>query len=178
GEAAVGVATATEFAMADDTIAELLSSTQKVLPAEAPVRVELLAGVARSLPRNDPAAIVTARHAVNLARRLAPPRQGVTPPAASIIVTGGPQEVSQGLADIEEVIERAEHLEWIELAVEARGWRAATLQQLGRDREALAETAIVHSWAERARRPFFLALASMHTIAAHLRSGSTAAADA
>ena len=66
----------------------------------------------------------------------------------------------------------------VELAVEAHVWRAATLRQLGREEEAALDTAIVRRWAEQSRRPFFLALASMLSIADHLRHGRVDAADA
>ena len=85
---------------------------------------------------------------------------------------------SRWLGEIDEVIARAERLEMVELAVEARVWRAATLRQLGRDDEAARDTAVVRQWAEQSRRPFFLALASMLSIADHLRDGRVGAADA
>ena len=66
----------------------------------------------------------------------------------------------------------------MELAIEAHAWRAATLQQLGHEVEAEIDRAIVRRWAEESRRPFFLALASMMTIAEHLRHGRTDAAEA
>ena len=66
----------------------------------------------------------------------------------------------------------------VELAIEARAWRAATLDQLGLDRLASDERAIVQQWAEQSRRPFFLALASMMAIAEHLRHGRLHAAEA
>ena len=48
GEAAVGVATATEFAMADAEIEALLTAALDALPEDAPARIELLAGLART----------------------------------------------------------------------------------------------------------------------------------
>jgi len=177
-EAAVGVATATEFAMADEEVVELLSGTLNALVEDAPVRVELLAAIARCLPRHDPAAASTALEAVRSARDLDAPRAILISLATSILVTWGPSDASRRRTEIDEVIERAEALEWIELAVEARAWRAATLEQLGFHREAAAEVAHVREWALKSRRPFFLAMASMHTIAEHLRGGEVDAAEA
>jgi hypothetical protein len=177
-EAAVGVATTTEFCMADDEIVDLLSSAVDAHPDDSSARVELLAGLARALPRTDPAAARSVHRAIGIARHLDAPRSLAIALATSVHVTWGPKNTRARLRDIEEVITRAEAMEWLELANEARGWRAATLDQLGRECEAAAERAIVASWAEQSRRPFFLALASMHAIADHLRAGALDAAEA
>ena len=178
GEAAVGVATATEFGMADPEIETLLTTALDALPEDAPARVELLAGLARTAPGHTRSAIDRGRQAVELARRLAAPRPLTIALATDILVSWGPGRVRSRLADIDEVIGRATDLDMIELAIEARAWRAATLDQLGRYREAQKERAIVQQWAERSRRPFFVALAAMMTIAEHLQHGRIHAAEA
>ncbi len=178
GEAAVGVATATEFGMADSRIEALLTAALEALPADAPARVELLAGLARTTPGHTQSAIERVRQAVELARRLAAPRPLTIALATDILVSWGPGRVRSRLAEIDEVIGRATDLDMIELAIEARAWRAATLDQLGLYRPAHNERAIVQQWAERSRRPFFVALAAMMTIAEHLRHGRIHAAQA
>jgi DNA-binding SARP family transcriptional activator len=176
-QAAVGVATATEFGMADDETAAVLSAALDVVPDDSPVRVELLAGLARTFPGSRVTAVATAKHAVRLARELDARRSLAVALATSVLVTWEPDAVVSRLADIDEVIALAADLELVELAIEAHVWRAATLHELGRDEEADADTAVVRRWAERSRRPFFLALASMLSIADHLRHGRLAAAD-
>jgi DNA-binding SARP family transcriptional activator len=179
GEAAVGVATATEFGMADPETEALLMAALDALPdQEASARVELLAGLARTTPGNTAVAIDRARRAVELGRRLDTPRPLTIALATAILVTWGPNRVRSRLADIDEVIVRATDLDMVELAIEARAWRAATLDQLGLHRQAQIERAIVQQWAEHSRRPFFLALAAMMTISEHLQHGRIDAAEA
>ncbi len=177
GEAAVGVATATEFGMADASTEAVLTAALDILPGDAPARVELLAGLARTVPGHSAAAVQRVRDAVELARRLDTPRPLVVALATSILVTWGPGAARSRLADIDEVIASAGDLDMVELAVEARAWRAATLDQLGRPKEGRRERLIVQQWAEQSRRPFFVALAALLTIADHLRHGRTHAAD-
>jgi DNA-binding SARP family transcriptional activator len=177
-DAAVGVATATEFSMADPEIAALLTNALETLSEDAPARIELLAGLARTLPGHTQGATDRAGAAVQLARRLDTPRPLTIALATAILVTWGPGGARSRLADIDEVIARATNLDMVELAVEARAWRAATLDQLGLERQAHDERVIVQQWAEQSRRPFFLALASMMTIAEHLRHGRVRAAEA
>jgi hypothetical protein len=177
GEAAVGVATATEFAMADAEIEALLSTALYALPSDAPARIELLAGLARTLPGHTEPAIQRAHEAVALARRLDTPRPLTIALATAILVTWSPDRAWPRLAEIDEVIARATDLDMVELAIEARAWRAAALDQLGLDRLAADERALVRQWAEQSRRPFFLSLSSMMTIAEHLRHGRLHAAE-
>jgi DNA-binding SARP family transcriptional activator len=177
GEAAVGVATATEFAMADAEIEALLSTALDALAPDARARIELLAGLARTLPGHAEEAVDRAREAVQLARTLDAPRPLAIALATAVLVTWSPDRPRARLAEIDEVIARAIELDLIELAIEARAWRAATLDQLGLDREASDERAIVQQWAEQSRRPFFLSLASMMGIAEHLRDGRLPAAE-
>jgi hypothetical protein len=178
GEAAVGVATATEFGMADGEIEALLSTALHALAPDAPARIELLAGLARTLPGHTEAAIQRAHDAVALASRLDAPRPLTIALATAVLVTWSPDRARPRLAEIDEVIARATDLDMVELAIEARAWRAATLDQLGLDRVAADERALVQHWAEQSRRPFFLSLASMMTIAEHLRHGRLPAAEA
>ncbi len=176
-DAAVGVATATEFGMADAEIEALLTAALDALPEDAPARVELLAGLARTIPGHTQAAIERARQAVALARRLDAARPLTIALATAVLVTWGPGRVRSRLSDIDEVIGRATELDMVELAMEARAWRAATLDQLGLERQGYDERAIVQRWAEQSRRPFFLALASMMSIAEQLRQGRIHAAE-
>jgi hypothetical protein len=178
GDAAVGVATATEFGMADAETEALLTAALNALSDEAPARVELLAGLARTLPGHTTSAIDRAQQAVALARRLGNARPLTIALATAVLVTWGPGRVRSRLADIDEVVARATELDMLELAMEARAWRAATLDQLGLERQARDERAVVQQWAEQSRRPFFLALASMMTIGQHLRRGELHAAEA
>jgi DNA-binding SARP family transcriptional activator len=176
-DAAAGAALASEFCMADDELVGVLTHVLAALPEDVPVRIDLLAGLARSLPSCDPRARATAQHAVALARRLDAPRSLLIALATAILVTWSATEANHRLADIDEVIDAANALEWSELTMEARGWRAATLDQLGRGGEAAVERSMIRAWAERSRRPFFLTLAAMLTIGEDLSSGSLEMAD-
>jgi hypothetical protein len=118
------------------------------------------------------------REAVTLARTLDAPRPLTIALATAVLVTWSPGGPWARLAEIDEVISRAADLDMVELAIEARAWRAATLDQLGLDRQAGDERAIVQQWAEQSRRPFFLSLASMMAIAEHMRHGRLDAAEA
>jgi DNA-binding SARP family transcriptional activator len=178
GDAAVGVATATEFGMANEEIEALLTAALDALPEDAPARIELLAGLARTLPGHTQGAIDRARQAVQLARHLDAPRPLTIALATAVLVTWSPDRLQSRLADIDEVIVRAIDLDMVELAIEARAWRAATLDQLGLEQQAHDERSMVQQWAEQSRRPFFLALASMMTIAEHLKHGRLQAAEA
>ena len=93
GEAAVGVATATEFAMADAEIEALLSTALDALAPDAPARIELLAGLARTLPGHTDEAIDRVREAVQLARTLDAPRPLTIALATAILVTWSPDRV-------------------------------------------------------------------------------------
>jgi hypothetical protein len=97
-DAAVGMATATEFGITDSDVAALLSSALEAMPEVKPVRVELLTGLARALPTGDPAAFEHARLAPTLARRIDVPRALTIALATSIQVTWGPGDSEQRLA--------------------------------------------------------------------------------
>ena len=174
GEAAVGVATATEFAMADAEIEALLSTALDALPADAPARIELLAGLARTLPGHTerpsigcarPSSSPTPRRAAAAHHRPrhrhprhlgswpspVPPRRdrrGDRPGATTSTWSSSPSRHAPGAPP-----------------------RSTSSASTG---EANDERAIVRQWAEQSRRPFFLALASMMTIAEHLRHGRPA----
>ena len=75
------------------------------------------------------------------------------------------------------MIALADDLAWIDVVVEARNWRAATLLQLGRTIESEADTAVLYEWAASSRRPFFVALAAMRQIGTLLAEGRLAEAE-
>ena len=140
-------------------------------------RVELLAGLARTMPQDDRRSRAHANTAVVLARRLGDPRAMTIALATWVLVTWGPDDTAQRLAAIDEVISLADGLAWVDVVVEARNWRAATLLQLGRDVESEADTAALQDWAARSGRPFFVALAAMRQIGTLLAEGQLAEAE-
>jgi hypothetical protein len=176
-EAAIGLAFATEFAMGDRETVELLAQALRTVPLDSARRVELLAGLARTMPQDDRRSRSHAATAVALARRLGDPRALTIAMATSVLVSWGPGEAVSRLAMIDEVIALGEELAWVDIVVEARNWRAATLLQLGRKTDAAAETARVDEWARQSGRPFFVALAAMRHVGALLDEGRLDAAE-
>jgi DNA-binding SARP family transcriptional activator len=176
-EAACGLAFATEFAMADTETVELLAHALRTVPSDSPRRVELLAGLARTMPQDDRRSRAHASTAVALARRLGDPRALTIALATSVLVTWGPDDTHARLAMIDEVIALADELAWIDIVIEARNWKAATLLQLGRTADAEADTAAVHDWARTSGRPFFVALAAMRQVGTLLAHGRLADAE-
>jgi DNA-binding SARP family transcriptional activator len=170
-EAACGLAFATEFGMADPETVELLAHALRTVPPGSPRRVELLAGLARTMPQDDHRSRAHASTAVALARRLGDPRALTIALATWVLVTWGPDDTTARLAAIDEVIALAEDLAWIDVVIEARNWRAATLLQLGDTAESEADTAALYDWAASSRRPFFVALAAMRQIGTLLTEG-------
>jgi len=177
-EAACGLAFATEFGMADPETVELLAHALRTVPPGSPRRIELLAGLARTMRHDDQRSRAHASTAVALARRLGDPRALTIALATWVLVTWGPEDTRARLAAIDEVIALADELAWIDVVVEARNWRAATLLQLGRTRESEADTAVLYEWAASSRRPFFVALAAMREIGTLLGEGRLADAEA
>ena len=170
-EAASGLAFATEFGMADSETVELLARALRTVPPDSPRRVELLAGLARTMPQDDRRSWAHASTAVALARRLGDPRALTIALATWVLVTWGPDDTDARMAAIDEVIALADDLAWVDVVVEARNWRAATLLQLGRRAESEVETAALHDWAASSGRPFFVALAAMRQIGTYLEHG-------
>ncbi len=170
-EAACGLAFATEFAMADSETVELLAHALRTVPSDSARRVELLAGLARTMPQDDRRSRSHAATAVALARKLGDPRALTIALATWVLVSWDPGDADSRLTMIDEAITLGEELAWVDIVVEARNWRAATLLQLGREVEAAADTARLDEWARRTGRPFFVALAAMRHIGALLDEG-------
>lgn len=170
-EAASGLAFATEFAMADSETVDLLARALRTVPSDSARRVELLAGLARTMPQDDRRSRSHAATAVALARRLGDPRALTIALATRVLVSWDPGDALARLTMIDEAIALGEELAWVDIVVEARNWRAATLLQLGRDVDAAADTARVDEWAHQSGRPFFVALAAMRHIGTLLDQG-------
>ena len=170
-EAACGLAFATEFGMADAETVELLARALRTVPPASPQRVELLAGLARTMPQDDRRSRAHANTAVALARRLGDPRALTIALSTWVLVTWGPDDTDARMTAIGEVIALADELAWIDVVIEARNWRAATLLQLGRTAESETETAALQNWAASSARPFFVALAAMRQIGGLLAEG-------
>jgi DNA-binding SARP family transcriptional activator len=176
-EAAVGLASATEYAMADEHTLDVLERALTGTEVEPGIRVRLLAGVARLRPTGDPRALAAADEAVRLARcgddRL------VLAHALAIHVqaTWSPRTSGPRLAAIDEIVTLADELQSLELAVEARNWRSATLEELGRMDDAARDRAIVAAWADQSRLPFIEGLAVLRRVAHDLHAGRLDAAE-
>jgi len=177
-EAACGLAFATEFGMADPETVDLLARALRSVPPDSPIRVELLAGLARTMPQDDRRSRAHASTAVALARRIGEPRALTIALSTWVLVTWGPDDTQGRLLAIDEVIALADDLAWIDVVVEARNWRAATLRQLGRTVESESDTAALYDYAASDGRPFFVALAAMRQIGNLLEQGKLVEAEA
>ena len=136
------------------------------------MRVELLAGLARTMPQDDQRSRAHASTAVALARRLGDPRALTIALATWVLVTWGPDDTTARLAAIDEVIALADDLAWIDVV--DRGAQLARRPRSSNWAETVeseADTAALYDWAASSGRPFFVALAAMRQIGSLLAEG-------
>jgi DNA-binding SARP family transcriptional activator len=177
--AAWGLASATEYGMGQPaTVGVLERALEVVGSAGVGVRVRLLTGLARSLPPGDPRAREVAAEAVALARKCDELAALTVALATETLVTWGNDDAQDRARTAGDVVELAGRQQWVELAMEARNWRAAALEELADPVPAEADLAALAEWAKDSQRPFFRSLVTLRNASAALRNGDlpTAAA--
>jgi DNA-binding SARP family transcriptional activator len=147
-------------------------------PVDPADRVRLLAGIARLRPAASPRALEAAADAVRLARRGDDRPVLAHALAIHVQATWSPRTAVDRLAALDEIVALADDLQSLELAGEARNWRAATYEELGRMGDAERDAAIVAAWADQARLPFVEGLAALRRTAHHIHAGRLDAAEA
>ncbi len=161
-DAALGLMVSAEFSTTDeDSIALFRRALAAFHEADESLRARLAAGLAWALPAGDPEAASRARAAVGMARRVNQPATLAWALWAAVLVTWSPDNLAWRRAATDEVIALADQLGWPELAMDARNWRSAMLEELADFDHADADRASVERWAAESRRPFFAGLAAM-----------------
>ena len=184
-EAAVGLGTIVEYGMVDEALFAVLRDALGRPAAggngtelDPAVRARVLAGMARARPIGDPEGVALAHQAEQLARQAGDRMVMARTLATRIPITWSVDNAAERLVLSDELVALADDLQCLDLAMEARFWRAATCEQLGDKAAAARDRAIVVAWAEQTRRPYFAALATQATVAGHLDAGRIAEAEA
>ncbi len=160
--AAWGLMISTEFSVAEpDVVALFRRAVAAVEDRSGLLGVRLTAGLARVLPAGDPESFSLVGDAIEGARLLGDPETTATVLAAAVLITWSPDNLEWRQRTATEVIDLAEGLGWIELAMEARNWRAAGCEEQADFPAADADLEAVESYAQESRRPFFCGLAAM-----------------
>lgn len=171
-DAAWGLMVSAEFSSTDDEAVKLLRRALAAFDtADGPLRARLTAGLARVLPSGDPQAASLAQAAIEMARRVDQPATLAWVLSAAVLVTWSPDNLDWRQAATDEVITLADDLGWIELAMDARGWRSAMREELADFGQADADRASVERWAAESRRPLFAGLAAMRRAGRALLEG-------
>jgi DNA-binding CsgD family transcriptional regulator len=159
---------------------ELLEEASRALrPVDSPLRVRLLAGLARALDfQGDHARGVVVRdNAIAMGRRLGD-RVGVASTLMRSYWSRGATTLDEILVMLTESRDIAEEVGDLELQAEAMEWRVAALMGLGRIDTASREVAVVHELANRTRQPFMVHVAEHYRSALELLQGRLDDADA
>ena len=161
-DAAWGLMVSAEFSNTDNEAVELLRQALAAFDtADGSLRARLTAGLARVLPSGAPEAASLAQAAVDMARRVNQPTTLAWVLSAAVLVTWSPDNMRWRQAATDEVIALADELGWVELAMDARNWRSAMLEELADFERADVDLASVERWATESRRPFFTGLTAM-----------------
>jgi hypothetical protein len=164
--------TSTEFSLADATVVPLLRNARAQCDeADGPLLTRLTAGLARVLPAGDQEAHVLAATAVAMARRSQDDETLAVALSAAVLITWSPDNLPWRLAATDEVILLADSLGWIELAMEARNWRAAMSEERADLAAADVDLQTMEAWTAGSRRPFFKGLVAMRRAARSLLQG-------
>ena len=152
---------------------ELLEeASSELAPVDSPLRVRLLAGLARALDfQGDHArAAVVRESAVSMGRRL-DDRLGVATTLMRSYWSRGQTTLDEILAMLTEARDLAGALVDLELQAEAMEWRVAALMGLGQIDAAARELAVVHELVNRTRQPFMVHVAEHYGSAVALLQG-------
>jgi len=159
---------------------ELLEEASKQLdPVDSPLRVRLLAGLARALDfQGDHArGAVVRESAVAMGRRLED-RHGVATTLMRSYWSRGVLTLDEILEMLTEARDLAVELGDLEVQAEAMEWRVPALMALGDIEAATRELGIVHELAYRTRQPFMVHVAEHYRSALALLQGRLADAEA
>jgi tetratricopeptide (TPR) repeat protein len=160
--AAWGLMTSTEFSVAEpDVVALFRDALGRCDPHDGTLRARLTAGLGRVLPAGDAEGTRLAAEAVTMARALGDPETAAIALSAAVLTCWAPDNLAWRQQTTDEVVGLAERLGWIDLAVEARNWRAAFCEERGDLSGADEDLAVVNAYATQSRRPFFCGLAAM-----------------
>jgi DNA-binding CsgD family transcriptional regulator/tetratricopeptide (TPR) repeat protein len=166
--------------ISDEGALELLEEASRELAlADSPLRVRLLAGLARALDfQGDHArGSVVRDSAVSMARRL-DDRHGLATTLMRSYWSRSATTLDEILSMLTEARDLAAELGDLELQAEAMEWRVAALMALGQIDTATRELAIVHELANRTRQPFIVHVAEHYGSALALLHGRLDAAEA
>ena len=166
--------------ISDEGALELLEEASRELaPADSPLRVRLLAGLARALDfQGDHArGSVVRESAISMGRRL-DDRHGLATTLMRSYWSRGATTLDEILAMLTEARDLAAELVDLELQAEAMEWRVAALMGLGQIDTASRELAIVHELANRTRQPFMVHVAEHYGSTLALLQGRLADAEA
>ncbi len=168
-DAALGLMVSSEFSNTDqESVALFRRALAAFDAADGSLRARLTAGLAWALPAGDPEAGSLARAAAGMARQVNQPATLAWALWAAVLVTWSPDNLAWRQAATDEVIALADQLGWPELAMDARNWRSAMLEELADFRHADADA---ERWAAESRRPFFAGLAAMRRAGRALLQG-------
>jgi DNA-binding SARP family transcriptional activator len=175
--AAWGLLTTSEYSATTAEMVEVFRQGLASLPpGESLPRVALTAGLARALPPG-PQVAALGRQAIRMARRLGDPEAVLFAVGAGVLTTWAPDNLDERIALSSDVIAEGHELGWVELAHEARAWRAACAEELGDQAAADADLDAVRDWAHAHRQPFFLGLLDLRGAARALSQGRYADAE-
>jgi DNA-binding CsgD family transcriptional regulator/tetratricopeptide (TPR) repeat protein len=166
--------------ISDEGALELLEEASAALaPDDAPLRVQLLAGVARALDYQGEQvrASVVRTSAIAMARRI-DDRHGLATTLMRSYWSRGTTRLEEILAMLTEARDLAAELGDLEQQAEAMEWRVAALMALGEIETAAGELAVVRELASRTRQPFTLHVAEHYGSALALLQGRLAEAEA
>jgi hypothetical protein len=136
----------------------------------------LLAALARAVPAAQPEAARLVTEARQIARRHGAATQLVVGWSA-MLPMWGPDGVDQRRGTASELVAQATELGWVDLAIEARAWRAASAEELGDFAAADADLDVLRRFAATSGRPFFRGLTHLRDAARALARGELAAAE-
>ncbi len=158
---------------------ELLEEASAALePVDSPLRVQLLAGVARALDFRGGQVRATAvrTSAIEMARRIGD-RHGLATALMRSYWSRGVTSLGEILAMLTEAVELAAELGDLEKQAEAMEWRVAALLALGEIDTAASELTAARELASRTRQPFTLHVAEHYSSAVALLQGRLAEAE-
>ena len=166
-------------AVRDPYALELLEEASSALsPDDSPLRVGLLAGLARALDLrgNRRRGVVVRESAIAMARRI-DDRRGLATTLVRAYWSRGETELEEILEMLTEARDIGVELGDMEITAEAMEWRVATLMALGELEAARDQLVVVRDLAQQTRQPFIIHVAEHYAAALALLDGRLAEAD-
>jgi len=170
--AVIGIMWTIEFGDVDPAVISLLEQAiAQVGPTQNPLAARLRASLARALPASDPRIPDLARAAEATAASLGDPETSAFVHAATLLATWTPHNTAERLAVADRLIELTRDLDWIELAIESRNWRAAAREELTDLAGTQTDLDEMSALADRAGQPFYTASVAMRRASRALAQG-------